>query len=84
MKSISRIVPMLTFVTVAVASSLAIVLVFLASYCFTSGTAPAGLFIVNTIGILTLLTLPGLNRQKRNAASVALSRIGEPVLRTIL
>lgn len=40
--------------------------------------------IVNAIGILTIDTVPGLNRHWRNAEVDALSRIGQPVLTRIL
>ena len=36
--------------------------------------------MVNVIGILTLETVPGLNRQRLNALTAALSRIGFPIL----
>jgi len=36
--------------------------------------------MVNVIGILTLETVPGLNRQRLNALTAALSRIGFPML----
>jgi hypothetical protein len=36
--------------------------------------------MVNVMGMLTLETVPGLNRHCRNALVAALSRIGFPVL----
>ena len=36
--------------------------------------------MVNVMGMLTLETVPGLNRHCRNALVAALSRIGLPVL----
>jgi len=36
--------------------------------------------MVNVIGILTLETVPGLNRHRLNALTAALSRIGFPIL----
>jgi len=40
--------------------------------------------MVNVIGILTLETVPGLNRQRLNALTAALSRIGFPILWVIV
>ena len=36
--------------------------------------------MVNVIGILTFETVPGLNRQRLNALTAELSRIGFPIL----
>jgi hypothetical protein len=40
--------------------------------------------MVNVIGILTLETVPGLNRQRLNALTAELSRIGFPILWAIV
>ena len=40
--------------------------------------------MVNVIGILTLETVPGLKRQRLNALTAALSRIGFPILWAIV
>lgn len=40
--------------------------------------------MVNVIGILTLETVPGLNRQRLKALTAALSRIGFPILWAML
>ena len=40
--------------------------------------------MVNVIGMRTLETVPGLNRQRLNALTAALSRIGFPILWAIV
>ena len=40
--------------------------------------------MVNVIGILTLETVPGLNRQRLNGLTAELSRIGFPILWAIV